>query len=300
MHQPGSNPGLEVHTGAPRPGTAVVTADAGVAAGGTITLQGRPFPVASVAPGTRTVWLTPEDITAVYGDPPPRLAEVQLDPAAGVPKLDARAALDRALATFPSVVAYDHDEYVSSLNELLNQRLDAATALLHAIGLTRRWLRVTLAAEALVMALTGALTGVAARVAITLWARGSILTSRTGWPWTLANPPNVRLTGAADPDFGPTFHLVTASQAYPAYPDVTLARGGTAYVTALYLLGRTYIGPSALLVCSKIKLGGVDQRIGQDREAEQLPDEVAGGLPVGVPDAAAADVEGAGQHEVGA
>jgi putative ABC transport system permease protein len=47
-------------------------------------------------------------------------------------------------------------------------------ALLRAVGLTRRQLRLILATEALVMALTGTLIGVAVSVAVTLSALGSI------------------------------------------------------------------------------------------------------------------------------
>lgn len=196
-----SDTGLDVRTGAPRAGTAVATADAGVGPGGRIKLGDRTFEVASVAAGTKTVWLSPEDIAAAFDRP--FLAEVQVDPAAGVAMKDARAALDAALAGFPTATAYDHDEYVEHLNAALNQGLDAVTALLalavvialigvantltlsvvertrehallRAIGLTRRELRLTLAVEALVMALTGTLIGVAASVAITLSALGSI------------------------------------------------------------------------------------------------------------------------------
>nr|BFE60134.1 ABC transporter permease [Dactylosporangium thailandense] len=206
--------GLEVHTGAPRPGAADVTADLGVAAGGTVTIHGRPFTVASVVPGTRTVWLTAEDITAVFDDP--RLAEVQLDPAAGVSKADARAAIDRTLNAFPAAVAYDHEQYVERLNAQLNQGLEVVTALLalavvialigvantltlsvvertrenallRAVGLTRRELRLTLAAEALVLALTGTVIGVAASVAIALSVLGAIEMHGSGlslvMPW---------------------------------------------------------------------------------------------------------------------
>ncbi|MER7273923.1 ABC transporter permease [Dactylosporangium sp. NPDC000244] len=205
---------LEVHTGAPRPGAADVTADLGVAAGGTVTIHGRPFTVASVVSGTRSVWLTAEDITAVFDDP--RLAEVQLDPAAGVSKADARAAIDRTLNAFPAAVAYDHEQYVERLNAQLNQGLEVVTALLamavvialigvantltlsvvertrenallRAVGLTRRELRLTLAAEALVLALTGTLIGVAASVAIALSVLGAIEMHGSGlslvMPW---------------------------------------------------------------------------------------------------------------------
>jgi putative ABC transport system permease protein len=193
--------GLEVRTGAPRTGTAIVSADTGLAPGGKVEVGGRTFEVSSVAAGTRTVWLTPEDIEAALDTP--FLADVQVDPAAGVSKKDARTALDAALTAFPSAVAYDQDEYAEHLNAKLNQGLNVVTALLalaviialigvantltlsvvertrenallRAIGLTRRQLRLTLATEALVMALTGTLIGVAASVAITLSALGSI------------------------------------------------------------------------------------------------------------------------------
>ncbi|WP_433075053.1 ABC transporter permease [Dactylosporangium sp. CA-052675] len=205
---------LEVHTGAPRPGAADVTADLGVAAGGTVTIHGRPFTVASVVAGTRSVWLTAEDITAVFDDP--RLAEVQLDPAAGVSKADARAAIDRTLNAFPAAVAYDHEQYVEHLNAQLNQGLEVVTALLalavvialigvantltlsvvertrenallRAVGLTRRELRLSLAAEALVLALTGTVLGVAASVAIARSVLGAIEMHGSGlslvMPW---------------------------------------------------------------------------------------------------------------------
>ncbi|MCM4082418.1 FtsX-like permease family protein [Paractinoplanes hotanensis] len=204
--------GLEIHTGAPRPGTAVVTADADVAAGGTIKINGRTFEVASIAPGTRTAWLTPEDITAMFETP--WLADVQADPAAGVSTGNARTAIDRALAAFPAAVAYDRDEYAERLNASLNEALGVVTALLalavlialvgvantltlsvvertrenallRAIGLTRRQLRLTLATEALVMALTGTLIGVAVSVAITLSALGSVEMHGSGLALTM-------------------------------------------------------------------------------------------------------------------
>ncbi|MFI9639105.1 ABC transporter permease [Micromonospora sp. NPDC051925] len=206
--------GLDVQTGTSRTGTAVVSADTGVAPGGRIEVGGRTFEVTSVAAGTRTVWLTPEDITAIFDRP--FLSDVQVDPAAGVAKEDARTALAAALAAFPAAVVYDQDEYARHLNAKLNQGLDVVTAmlalavvialigvantltlsvvertrenaLLRAIGLTRRQLRLTLATEALVMALTGTLIGVAASVAVTLSALGSIETDDDGtslvMPW---------------------------------------------------------------------------------------------------------------------
>jgi putative ABC transport system permease protein len=187
--------------GGPRKGSAVVSADLGLAVGGTVTVRGRPFTVDAVAPGTRTVWLTAEDLAAVIAEPV--LTEVQVDPAPGVSTRDARAALDRAVLGFPSAVVYDHAEYVERLNSRLNQALAVVTALLslaviialigvantltlsvvertrenallRAIGLTRRQLRQTLAAEALVIALTGTIIGVAVSVAITLSALGTV------------------------------------------------------------------------------------------------------------------------------
>ncbi|MCO8276863.1 FtsX-like permease family protein [Actinoplanes sp. TRM 88003] len=206
--------GLEIHTGAPRPGAAVVTADTGVAPGGTIKIHGRTFEVTSIRPGTQTAWLTPDDITAVFDEP--RLAEVQADPAAGVSAGAARDAIDRALAAFPAAVAYDRDEYAERLNARLNEGLGVVTALLalaviialvgvantltlsvvertrenallRAIGLTRRGLRLTLATEALVMALTGTLIGVLLSVGITLSALGAVEVHGSGlslaMPW---------------------------------------------------------------------------------------------------------------------
>jgi putative ABC transport system permease protein len=193
--------GLDVHTGTTPAGTAVVSADTGATPGGTIKIGGRAFEVTAIAAGTQTVWLNPEDIPAVIDVP--FLADVQVDPAAGVTTDDARTALNAALATFPAAVVYDHDEYAEHLNAKLNQGLDVVTALLalaviialvgvantltlsvvertrenallRAVGLTRRQLRLILATEALVMALTGTLIGVAASVAITLSALGSI------------------------------------------------------------------------------------------------------------------------------
>jgi putative ABC transport system permease protein len=193
--------GLDVRTGSTRTGTAVVSADTGAVPGGTIKIGGRSFEVVSLAAGTQTVWLAPADITAVIDVP--FLADVQVDPAPGVTEHDARTALDAALASFPSAVFYDHDEYAEHLNAKLNQGLDVVTALLalaviialvgvantltlsvvertrehallRAIGLTRRQLRLILATEALVMALTGTLIGVAVSVAVTLSALGSI------------------------------------------------------------------------------------------------------------------------------
>ena len=180
-----------------------------------IKIGGRTFAVASVAAGTRTIWLNPTDIRAVFDDP--SLTDVQVDPAAGVAKKEARAALDAALAAYPAAVAYDRDEYAEHLNAQLNQGLDMVTALLalavvialigvantltlsvvertrenallRAVGLTRRRLRLILATEAVIMALTGTLIGVVASVAIALSALGSIETH--GEPISLAMPWN--------------------------------------------------------------------------------------------------------------
>jgi putative ABC transport system permease protein len=200
--------------GGPRKGSAVVSADLGLPVGGTVTVRGRPFEVAAVASGSRTVWLTAEDITAVFDEPV--LTEVQVDPAPGVSNRDARAALDRAVLGFPAAVVYDHAAYVERLNSRLNQALAVVTALLslaviialigvantltlsvvertrenallRAVGLTRRQLRLTLALEALVIALTGTIIGIAVSVAITLSALGAIEVHGSGLslviPW---------------------------------------------------------------------------------------------------------------------
>ncbi|PRY30553.1 ABC transporter permease [Pseudosporangium ferrugineum] len=188
-------------TGGPAEGSAVVSADLGLAVGATVTVQGRRFPVSAVSPGTRTVWLSAGDMVAVFGEP--FLTEIQVDPAPGVSSTDARAALDRALQAYPAVVAYDHDGYVDHLNARLNQALAVITALLslaviialigvantltlsvvertrenallRAVGLTRRQLRRTLTFEALVIALTGTLIGTAISMAITLSALRSV------------------------------------------------------------------------------------------------------------------------------
>ncbi len=184
-----------------RKGSAVVSADLGLAVGGKVTVRGRAFDVAAVAPGTRTVWLAAEDITVVFDEP--ILTEVQADPAPGVSHRDARAALERAVLGFPAVVVYDHAAYVDRLNSRLDQALAVVTALLslaviialigvantltlsvvertrenallRAVGLTRRQLRLTLAIEALVIALTGTIIGIAVSVAITLSALGAV------------------------------------------------------------------------------------------------------------------------------
>lgn len=200
--------------GGPRKGSAVVSADLGLAVGSTVTVQGRPFKVAAVASGSRTVWLTAEDITAVFDEP--FLTEVQVDPAPGVSNRDARAALDRAVLGFPAAVVYDHAAYVMRLNSRLNQALAVVTALLslaviialigvantltlsvvertrenallRAVGLTRRQLRLTLAFEALVIALTGTIIGIAVSLAIALSALGSVAEHDSGLslviPW---------------------------------------------------------------------------------------------------------------------
>ncbi|GAA0569307.1 ABC transporter permease [Paractinoplanes ferrugineus] len=199
--------GLEVRTGGQPAGTAVVSADAGTTTGDKIKVGTRTFPVSSVTGGTKTVWLNPADIRAAFETP--FLTDVQVDPAPGVPAKNARAALETALAGFPTAIAYDHDEYAKHLNAQLNRGLDVVTALLalaviialigvantltlsvvertrenallRAVGLTRRRLRIMLATEAVIMALTGTLIGVAASVAIALSALGSIKTEGEG------------------------------------------------------------------------------------------------------------------------
>jgi putative ABC transport system permease protein len=193
---------LEVRTGrSARRGAAVVSADLGVAPGGRVTVGGREFEVTSSAPGTRTVWLTAQDIATTLH--PSFVDDVQVDPAPGTTKAEARAALDAALAAFPTAAVYDRNEYAEHLNARLDQALDVVTALLalavvialigvantltlsvvertrenallRAVGLTRRGLRLTLATEAVIMALTGTLIGIGASVVITLSALGSI------------------------------------------------------------------------------------------------------------------------------
>lgn len=198
----------------PRKGSAVVSVDLGLAVGGTVTVRGRPFEVASVTAGSRTIWLAAEDVIAVFEEP--ILTEVQVDPAPGVSKGAARAALDRAVLGFPSAVVYDHAAYVERLNSRLNQALAVVTALLslaviialigvantltlsvvertrenallRAVGLTRRQLRLTLAIEAVVIALTGTSIGIAVSAAITLSALGAVEVHGSGLslviPW---------------------------------------------------------------------------------------------------------------------
>ncbi|WP_430788321.1 ABC transporter permease [Actinoplanes sp. G11-F43] len=186
---------------APPPGSALVTADLGLAVGGSVTVEGRTFAVAGVRAGTGTVWLTAEDFTTVYEQP--FLIDVQVDPAPGLPDGVAKAALEQAVSSFPSATVYDKAGYVDRLNERLAQALAVVTALLslaviialvgvantltlsvvertrenamlRAIGLTRRQLRLSLSAEALVMALTGTIIGTLLSMAITRSALGSV------------------------------------------------------------------------------------------------------------------------------
>jgi putative ABC transport system permease protein len=205
---------LDVRTGAQAAGTAILSPDAGVRPGEKIKIGGRTFPVSSIGGGTRTAWLNPADITAAFETP--FLTDVRVDPAPGVSEKDARAALDATLAAYPTAVSYNHDEYAEHLNAQLNRGLGVVTALLalavvialigvantltlsvvertrenallRAIGLTRRRLRLLLATEAVIMAVTGTLIGVAASVAIALSALGSIETHGEGislvMPW---------------------------------------------------------------------------------------------------------------------
>lgn len=181
-------------------GTAVVTAKAGAGLGSTITVRGRSFRVVAVVPPNedadvddRSVWLTPHDVKALDPDLDP--GEVYVDPAPGVPAAAARAAIDRLIRDYPTMIVYDHAAYVTMLNAQIQRTLAMVTgllalaviialigvantltlsvlertrenALLRAIGLTRRQLRGTLAVEAVVMALSGTLLGVAAATGI--------------------------------------------------------------------------------------------------------------------------------------
>ncbi|WP_143163022.1 FtsX-like permease family protein, partial [Couchioplanes caeruleus] len=183
------------------PGTAVVTRETGIPVGQKVTVRGRAFTVVAAVPDTedsavleRSVWLTPDDLTKLF--PKPSLSQLQADPASGVPASAARAALDRAARDFPTMTVHDRAAYVAELNAPLEQMLAVVTGLLvlavvvaligvantltlsvlertrentllRAVGLTRRQLRGTLAAEALVMALTGTVLGVVASLVIT-------------------------------------------------------------------------------------------------------------------------------------
>lgn len=181
-------------------GTAVASTTMGVGVGGTVTVGDRPFRVVAVVPPNkdldledRSVWLTPHDVKVLYPDLNP--AEIYVDPAPGVSVPAARAAVDRMIRDFPTMVVYDHAAYVRKLNAPIEQALAMVTgllalaviialigvantltlsvvertrenALLRAIGLSRRQLRGTLAVEAVVMALAGTIVGVVAAAGI--------------------------------------------------------------------------------------------------------------------------------------
>ncbi|GAA1632645.1 ABC transporter permease [Actinoplanes couchii] len=197
---------------APAQGSALVSAGLGIAVGGTVTVQGQAFPVAGVRPGDRTVWLTADDIKKRFEYA--FLTEVQVEPPPGVAEAEARATLDRVLNAFPSAVAYNKAEYVDRLNARMNQALAVVTALLslaviialvgvantltlsvvertrenamlRAIGLTRRQLRLTLSAEALVMALTGTIIGTLLSIGIAISGLKSVAGDGDGLELTI-------------------------------------------------------------------------------------------------------------------
>jgi putative ABC transport system permease protein len=183
------------------PGTAVVTRETGIGVGGTVTVKGRPFRVVGAVPVghdttivARSVWLTADDLTALFPDP--YLSEMHVDPAPGISAAAAKAALDRVAREYPTMVVADRAAYVARLNGPIDQGLAVVSgllalaviialigvantltlsvlertrenALLRAVGLSRGQLRGTLVAEAVVMALAGTVLGIAASVAIT-------------------------------------------------------------------------------------------------------------------------------------
>ncbi|GHJ07711.1 ABC transporter substrate-binding protein [Micromonospora humidisoli] len=191
--------------------------------GSTVTVAGRPFRVAAVVaadgptsqgvPAGHVVDLADSDFTALYPDERGQLAEVE--PADGVPAERARAAIEAVAARYPTVNLMDQAAYKRMLTGTVDMLLTFVTALLglavvialvgvantlslsvvertrehavlRAVGLSRRRMRLLLALEAVLTALVGAVLGTALGVAVSAGAVAFV--ARLGGGFTLVLP----------------------------------------------------------------------------------------------------------------
>lgn len=147
----------------------------------------RPTMVASDAPAGHVIDMADEDFAALFPDRRGFLAEI--DPAAGVDADRARDAIAQVLAGYPTVNLMDQGAYKKMLTGTVDMLLAFVTALLglavvialvgvantlslsvvertrenavlRAVGMTRARMRAMLAAEAVLMALVGAVLGI--------------------------------------------------------------------------------------------------------------------------------------------
>ncbi|MBM7085476.1 FtsX-like permease family protein [Micromonospora humidisoli] len=191
--------------------------------GSTVTFAGRPFRVAAVVaadgptsqgvPAGHVVDLADSDFTALYPNERGQLAEVE--PADGVPAERARAAIEAVAARYPTVNLMDQAAYKRMLTGTVDMLLAFVTALLglavvialvgvantlslsvvertrehavlRAVGLSRRRMRLLLALEAVLTALVGAVLGTALGVAVSAGAVAFV--ARLGGGFTLVLP----------------------------------------------------------------------------------------------------------------
>ena len=191
-------------------GGAVVRNIPGARPGGAVTVDGRELRVVAVlpqSPGRAEIFLTEGDFTAFYPGVRSDLAE--LEPAAGVSTDAARSAIDRLLADYPAVDLQDRASFKEAQSRGIDQALGFVTALLalavlisligvantltlsvvertrehallRALGLTTRQLRWLLAIEAMLVALAGAILGVAMGIGVIASAMGALSASNAG------------------------------------------------------------------------------------------------------------------------
>ncbi|GIJ58966.1 ABC transporter permease [Virgisporangium aurantiacum] len=191
-------------------GGAVVRNIPGARPGGAVTVDGRELRVVAVlakSPGRAEIFLTEGDFTAFYPNVRSDLAE--LEPATGVSTDAARSAIDRVLADYPAVDLQDRASFKEAQSRGIDQALGFVTALLalavlisligvantltlsvvertrehallRALGLTTRQLRWLLAIEAMLVALAGAILGVAMGIGVIASAMGALSASNAG------------------------------------------------------------------------------------------------------------------------
>jgi putative ABC transport system permease protein len=196
--------------GALAPGTAVVRNLPGTRPGGAVTVAGRELRIVAVLPrteGRAEVFITEPDFTALH--PGAKADRAEVEPAAGVSSDAARRILDGILADYPAVDLQDRAAFKAAQSREINRALGLVTALLalavvisligvantltlsviertrehallRALGLTTRQLRRLLAIEAMLIAVTGAVLGVALGIGVIASAMTALSASNAG------------------------------------------------------------------------------------------------------------------------